>query len=428
MESDTPDRDPSPSGRPAWADLHLWQIQWVRDLLVLGAVLALLGLGHSLSLVSVPLLLALLFAYLVEPLVQRMTRVKRISRGLAAGAILALVSLLVVPPVLVSLGFGILQGVDFAGGIARRTGAVLASVEKPDDEALLEQVGEGFWLSLRDVIVDVRDGKGEAFEYLGIDRELAQQKIDQALRWVADNAERVALTALDTGRGALTLAVSTLASVGKFLFGVFLTAFFFFFVCSSWPSFVEFARGLVPEDRRERVALIVERMDAAIHGFVRGRLTIALVLAVFYTIGFWLMGAPAPLILGPAVSVLTLVPYAGLAAVPLVMVLLWLQGNAGLRGGIFWILLAPVVWYQIGQALDDYVLTPMIQGKSTDLDIPTILFASIAGGILMGFFGLLVAIPIAACAKILLKEVFYPRLKAWTRGQREDFLPVDRGD
>ena len=70
--------------------------------------------------------------------------------------------------------------------------------------------------------------------------------------------------------------------------------------------------------------------------------------------------------------------------------------------------------------------TPMIQGRSTGMDTPTILFASLAGGALFGVFGLLIAIPIAACLKILVQEVFWPRFKAWAEGREKDFLPISR--
>ena len=82
------------------------------------------------------------------------------------------------------------------------------------------------------------------------------------------------------------------------------------------------------------------------------------------------------------------------------------------------------VW-MLGQFMDDYVLTPRIQGKTTGMDTPTILFASLAGGVLAGVYGLLIAIPVAACIKILLKEVFWPRFKAWSEGRRRDFLPIE---
>ena len=63
----------------------------------------------------------------------------------------------------------------------------------------------------------------------------------------------------------------------------------------------------------------------------------------------------------------------------------------------------------------------MIQGKSTGMDTPTILFATLAGGSLMGIYGLLLAIPLAACLKILLQELFWPRFQEWIAGKRPDF-------
>ena len=90
----------------------------------------------------------------------------------------------------------------------------------------------------------------------------------------------------------------------------------------------------------------------------------------------------------------------------------------------WWILLGPLVVYLSCQMLDDYVLTPTIQGNTTGMDTPTIVFASFAGGALMGIYGLLIAIPLAACIKILLREVFWPRFKAWGQGRVRDPLPI----
>jgi len=422
------EKEPAKPPRPVWADLHLWQIQWVRDLLMVAAVVGLLLLGERLSLVTVPLLLALLFAYLFEPLIARMTRVKWISRRMAAAVVVLSVGLFVVVPAIFGLGFGILQGVDFARGFARNTSAVMKSYRAPENEELRADV-EGAWLTILEKLEELRDSQeagGERIAFLGIDGELLSQGVEKAGDWLKENAERIATTALDTGRGALTVAVTTIGSIGVFLFVVFLTTFFFFFVSTSYPGILELGRSLLPDEDREKALDIIERMDRAVNGFIRGRVTIAFVQGVFYTIGFWLIGVPAPLIFGPTVAVITLVPYAGLLAVPVVMVMLWLQGLDGFRGEIWWVVLAPFGLYQIGQVLDDYVLTPIIQGKSTDLNTPTILFASIAGGVLLGFFGLLVAIPLAACAKILFDQLFWPRFKAWTQGAEKDFLPVDR--
>lgn len=431
---DKPKETTKPASSPAvdWTKRHLWQIQWVRDLLVLFTIIGLLLLGEKLSLVTVPALLAMLFAYLFEPIVKRLSRVKGISRRLATGGIVVVTALLVVIPVLVGLGFGILQGATFARGIASQTSAVIASTKDPNNKELLDDVGDGAWLEIRNSIVDLKwkpeseRSDEEPTSLFGVDRKTLSSGLNHAISWVRDNADQTATTVLGTSRGAFTLAVSTISSVGVFFFGAFLAAFFFFFISAAWPGLVADARSLMPNEDRVRWQKIITRMDLAVHGFVRGRLSIGFVLAGFYTIGFWLIGVPAPLILGPAVAMLALIPYAALLLVPVVTALLWLEGNTGLRGEIAWVLLAPLVLYQVGQMLDDYLLTPLIQGKSTNLDTPTILFASIAGGILLGFFGLLVAIPLAACAKILIKEVFWPRVQGWLRGHEKDFLPLDR--
>ena len=421
---ETPDQPPE-RVRPAWAALHLWQIQGVRDLLVLFALLGLFVLGERLSLVTVPVLLALALAYMFEPIVMRLARISKITRRLASGSIAVGVVFFVVVPLGLAVAFAALQGVNLATRIATQTSAVIASVDAPDDAAKRAALGQGAWGEIRDLLVEVQsDAEPSDAKFLGVDRDELRRGLDYTVHFVRQNAERIGSRALSTSRGALTLALSTFTSLGRFVFGLFLTFFFFFFVSSGWPSVKQHLQELIPVEQHDKTLEILGKMDRAISGFIRGRVTIALLQAGFYSVGFWLIGVPAPLILGPAVAFVTIIPYAGLLMVPLVVVLLWLEGHTGLRGSTWWILLAPLVWYQIAQALDDYVLTPLIQGKSTDLDTPAILFASIGGGILFGFFGLLVAIPLAACAKILVKELVLPRYRAWTRGQAQDFLPL----
>jgi predicted PurR-regulated permease PerM len=87
------------------------------------------------------------------------------------------------------------------------------------------------------------------------------------------------------------------------------------------------------------------------------------------------------------------------------------------------ILLWPTVVYGIGQTLDDWVLTPMIQGKATDLDPVSIVVAVLAGGSLAGVYGMLLAVPAAACVKILIRELVMPRVRAWSEGRARDPLP-----
>lgn len=395
-----------------WRSLHLWQIQPVRDLLVIAGVFGVVYLGYALRLVTVPLLLALLLAYLFEPVVRRMTRVRWVSRQGAAAVIILVLVVAVVAPVTVAVGFGVAQGVSFSTNVISNVDAVARSVRAPEDEQLYESLPGEFWRGLRDAIVENREVREHPLVLWGME-------------WVRENAGMIGRQAVERGADALGVIVRGAGSAGRLLFGLFLTAFFFFFVCSNYERVLGFCRGLIPERGRDRALDLIWQMDVVVSGFVRGRLTIAVVQSAVFTVGYWLVGVPAPLLVGPLVGILAIMPYVSLVGIPLTMALMWIEpSSVQWQTNWWWILTAPVAVYVFGQLLDDYLLTPMIQGKATNMDVPTILFASLAGGVLAGFYGLLLAIPVAACLKILLREVFWPRFRAWSEGRERDFLPI----
>jgi len=429
------------SGADGLSDRHLWQIQPVRDVAAIALLLWIVYLGSLASVVTVPLLLAVLLAYLFEPLILRLTGWRRLSRAGSVRLIMVAAVLLVFVPLIVGVGAGVAQGYELAGSISRRANVVRQSVSEPENEGLRERVPEGAWRMLRDRIVDVQDelradGGGEVGggsveadvpEDAPGDRGAAGASLEVlVLRWVEQNTSAVVRGVARTGAGAFSAVVGFFGSLAALGFGAFLTAFFFYFIATGWPGVISTLGGVIPEKRAARVEELLGKMDRVVSGFVRGRLTIAAILAVFFVIAYALIGVPAPVLVGGALGALSLVPYASLLGIPVTITLLWLEGYTGVRGSIPWVLVAPVLVYGIGQTLDDYVLTPAIQGDATDLDIPTVLFATLAGGALFGFYGLLIAIPLAACLKILLIEVAWPRVRAWASGREKDVLPLSR--
>ncbi|QOI99516.1 MAG: AI-2E family transporter [Phycisphaeraceae bacterium] len=491
--------EPTPAKRPTtWRDVHLWQIQWVRDILAVLAVIGVIYLGYLTSVVTVPLLLALLLAYLFEPLVRAMGARLRLGREAAAWVIILGAALLVVVPSILALGFGAVQGIRAARGTAQNVDWLLKSVEQPDDAVLRATSPGGAWSGLRDWIVeqDARRQEAERLHREDEERRIAaeQRRIAEDLRlsaiksrvapgdrawpwddpelvvspsgvrervwdaglpppvadpadteatpppkagllyegvmwgitWVRDNAEQLGKKALTTGADALSLVVSGVTALGMTLFGGFLTAFFFYFFCTGYGEVLRFWEGLIPERRKGRVLDLLRQMDRVIAGFVRGRLTICAVLVVFYTLSYGAIGVPGWLLLGPAVGLLSLLPYVSGLGTPVAMLLMWLDTSGTWQDAWWWTIGAPIGVNLLAQFLDDYILTPRIQGKSTDMDVPTILFASIAGGALMGVYGLLIAIPLAACLKILVREFVWPRVRQWAHGERNDFIPLSR--
>lgn len=254
------------------------------------------------------------------------------------------------------------------------------------------------------------------------------QLLDWGLNFVRGNTERMTEVVVQGGRTTVVTGLSTLTSIGMLLFGLFLTGFFFYFLSTGYAHVRDFGYEVIPHEHRDRVVHLLTQMDKVVAGFVRGRITIAIIQSIIFTIAYWLIGVPAPLIFGPLVGILSIVPYVALLGIPITIAALAIDnsGMLAFQQTWWWTLAAPIAVYFAGQAVDDYLLTPSIQGKATNMDVPTILFASLAGGILAGIYGLLLAIPVAACVKILLRELFWPRFNAWLRGEEKDFLPLKR--
>ncbi|MEM1071537.1 MAG: AI-2E family transporter [Planctomycetota bacterium] len=547
--------EPTEGKRDTWLDRHLWQIQPVRDVLAISGVIGLVWLGYKLSVVTVPLLLAITLAYLFEPVVKHLTKTSWISRDGAAAAIIAAAVLAVVVPVGVGGTFAAVQGVNLAISV-RDDADALANAIRPENRentAVQGRVSPGFWSWVRDVIVREQDKQAERAAALAeqeAERELAiaEDAAEQAVRSVTgeappvdvesqedaardanaaesaalaqeaaaeeavaqggprlapvsdpsagpdagmqepladwdeagdtaeqagdgpagdgadpssdqgpdqsaprpvyrpelrestdleqaavividflrNNAQAITQRVFQTGAGAFEALIGMFTSLAFLAFTLFLTAFFFFFFSTGYARVLQFGESLIPDKNRELTLHLLKRFDAAIAGFVRGRLTIAFIQAIVFTIGYWAIGVPAPILLGVGVALLSIVPYAALVGIPVSIVLIWIEGHTGFRGEIWWVLGAPLAFYFVGQALDDYVWTPLIQGKSTGMDTPTILCATLAGGALMGVYGLLLAIPLAACLKISLQELFWPRFKQWAAGEKPDFLPLSK--
>jgi predicted PurR-regulated permease PerM len=471
-----------------WTNRHIWQIQPVRDALMILGVLWLLYLGYLLSIVTVPLLLAIALAYLFEPLVSRLTRRRLVSRNGVAIGIIVLAAVAVVGPVIFGGGFAAVQGGKYVARLTRNVDTLVKSVRKPEDTALKNALPGGTWIKLREYLVEeearwkawhTRDGgtppdpsiptpsttddplsspdnapatvepansthseaepdpenqpaATETANDTTADDSLEPQPpgpeyelIRSGITWLGDNAGRIGQQALQKSSNVFGAVVGAAGTLGQIIFAGFLTAFFFFFFCTGYGKLLSFWDGLIPEKKKGRVFELAGRMDRVIAGFVRGRLTICAVLICIYSLGYWIIGVPAPLVLGPIIGICSLLPYVSGLGIPIAAILMALEPATGFQGAWWWIVGAPALVFVVAQAVDDYVLSPIIQGKNTDMDTPSILFASIAGGVLAGVYGLLIAIPAAACIKILLHEVFWPKFRRWAQGEAKDFLPIE---
>ncbi|MGI9014482.1 MAG: AI-2E family transporter [Phycisphaerales bacterium] len=267
-------------------------------------------------------------------------------------------------------------------------------------------------------------------------RDIVHEVLDERQQELALIAPPAA-PADGTGGGMFSIAgrgARTVASVIGWLIGISLLAFlipFYFFFFSLWyPAVLRFGRSLIPAKNRERSLELISKMDRVVAGFVRGRIVIAIIMGAMLAIGWLICGVPYAILLGIIVGVFSLVPYLAGVGVPLAVGLLFFEqltlppDQRGVLLGWFGVIFWPVLVYVIVQIVESYILTPKIAGKATNLDPVTVVVAVLAGGSLLGVYGMLLAIPLAACAKILIVEVIAPRVNEWLQGERADPLPI----
>ena len=393
--------------------LHLWQIQWVRDVLVVSSVVGVLWLGYALRFVTVPLLVALGLAYLVEPLVQSLCRRIGMTRPAAVGGILAtfgvglVVLLLVTVPVLVSQTTSLVQNV--------RAGKFDGMLEKV--ESALPEAYQGDVARIRESLMGPR---------------LAAAPREGDAPGAAEPAVVVRADAplIESVLGpTATAAIARIVDITALAFAAFLVPFYFWFFSIGFPDTISFVRSLVPEAHRPRVAELAAEMDRAVSAFVRGRIVIAGIMGILLAVGWKVGGVPYAFTLGFVGGLLSIVPYLGaLAVIPAVALLGvdQLSMPDAERMAWYWMVGGPVLVFVIVQSIEGYLLTPVIAGRATNLGPVSVFVAVLAGASLAGVYGMLLAIPAAACIKILGSEMLMPALREWAAGRASDPLPIDR--
>ena len=447
--------DPSPTQQ--LARLHIWQVQAFRDVLVIAVLVGVIWAGYALRFVTVPLLLAFLLAYLVEPLVRLMCRVLRVSRSIAVTSLLGICGIALVAAILLIVPTVVRQAQDVVNKL--KGGQFDAWIDKAEAVLPLEYRAEikrvRSWISLEKIAQEqdvnlhgenppTDSGVGSS-EVPAAEASGGEQIARASATPPAAAPKQVApVVAPEVSGGGLPETVSKallstttyntldkLVDLSGLLFAAVLIPFYFWFFSVSFPSAVEFLGSLVPEAQRARVFGLATEMDAAVAGFVRGRILIALGMGLMFAIGWWINGVPYALTLGMLAGVLSIAPYLGIVVlVPAIGLLAAQQlqiADESQRLAWYWIFGGPPLVFVIVQSIEGYILKPIFSGKATNLGPVPIFVAVLAGASVAGLYGMLLAIPAAACAKILVRETVMPSLKRWTEGKSSDFLPLDRG-
>ena len=181
-------------------------------------------------------------------------------------------------------------------------------------------------------------------------------------------------------------------------------------------------RDLLPRPVEPTVTRLVHESDATLGGFVRGQLSVMIALGIVYAVGLTIAGVDLGILIGIVAGLVSFVPYLG-AAIGLgaaVIATLVQHGD--------WLHLLMVLGvFAVGQTLESFLLTPWLVGDRIGLHPVAVIFAIMAGGQLFGFLGVLLALPVAAVAMVLLRFAHARYTRSELYGDEEIPTPIAVG-
>ncbi len=195
----------------------------------------------------------------------------------------------------------------------------------------------------------------------------------------------------------------TFAVVSVFVTAALVPIFTFYFL-RDFDEIKIIPLDYIPPRHRDRTVELFREIDGVLAGFLHGQLIVCLAMGLLYAIGFAVSGVPLGFLVGLVAGAVAFIPYLGSVVgvgLSLILCLLDWQGAGPLIGlGIT---------FAIVQTLESFVLTPKIVGDKVGLSPVAVILALLLAGELMGFTGILIAVPLAAVVKILLgrlKELY----------------------
>ncbi len=231
------------------------------------------------------------------------------------------------------------------------------------------------------------------------DNPLIKRIVGEGSQSIQDNLNDV----MKEGASWLSTLLQKIWSSGKALVDIVslfvITPVVAFYLLYDWDRMTAKIDEWLPRDHRETIREITSDINAAIAGFVRGQGTLCLILGVFYAVGLTLAGLNFGLLIGLFAGFISFIPYVGsllglVLSVGVALVQFWPD----------WIMIAVIAGiFVVGQFFEGNILQPKLVGNSVGLHPVWLMFALLAFGSLLGFTGMLIAVPAAAAVGVLVR-------------------------
>lgn len=172
------------------------------------------------------------------------------------------------------------------------------------------------------------------------------------------------------------------------------------YLLRDWDRIIQNLTDLLPHKHRQQTVAMVSECGEVLGAFFRGQLLVMVGLAILYSIGLTVVGLDMSLVIGISAGMLSVVPYLGF----IVGLVISIASIAITYHSWLYILYVCIV-FAVGHVAESYILQPWLVGNRIGLHPIAVIFAVIAGGVLYGFVGILLALPVAAVIKVLLRHL-----------------------
>ena len=302
-------------------------------------------LFYVLRSVLLPFVAGIIIGYLLDPFTTKLQKAGVKNRALATVLVMLLVFIILTPALALLIGV-----------IDEQVGRFLSAV--PEYAANFAKRIEPFFIELQD-------------KFPGLQAD----KVREYIRGNLANSMKLAgsvMQKLVSGGFALVNLLSLLL----------ITPVVAFYMLRDWHSFLGNVDELLPEKYKDTIRNLAKQIDRILAGFIRGQLSVCVLLGTFYASGLYLVGLELGVLVGFIAGLISFIPYVG---------------------SISGFVVSMVAVFMVGQFIEGNFLTPKLVGDNVGLHPVWVMFALLAGGVLLGFLGLMIAVPVAAIIGVLIR-------------------------
>ena len=227
---------------------------------------------------------------------------------------------------------------------------------------------------------------------LNLSLDMGSLKV-QVVKYLSANREDL----LDSALSSLKLGGSVaMAMIGNAI----LIPVALFYLLSDWDRLVALVVELIPPAVRPRFDDFMQECDEVLGQYLRGQLLVMLALAIYYAIALALFGLELALPIGVFTGLAVFVPYLGFGLGLMLALLAGLLQFVSVKA-----LVMVGVVFGMGQLIESFFLTPRLVGERIGLHPLAVIFALLAFGQLLGFVGVLIALPASAVLLVALRRL-----------------------